>query len=263
VKKLLPWETAKAVLKPDNGDDEQAKKLDRLGFLRSVAGLVAVFVLSVDYQPAADLLIGSPGGAVASNAALALAAVPVCVAALFAASPARFRPDLRAGLRKLLRRAGIAVGTVGLPLVPVFVLDPTDMTARLPALVILVLVVALVWFLAYFLCVIYWAARTVFWIGALHPMLAPLASSVLGRVLTVEHLLGGDSKGLPVGVWLMIVGSGLVSTIVLAAAEYRHLHDTGIRLRTGPGAVPPDQRPCRTGRPGVPARHGRRWGVTR
>ena len=234
MKKLLPWKTAKMALKPDNGDDEQAKKLDRLGFLRSVVGLVAVFVLSVDHRPATDVLVGEPGGGVASTAALALAAVPVCVAVLFAASPARYRPDLRAGLGKLLRRAGIAVGTVGPPVVLVFVLDSTDVMSRLPAPAILFAVVAAAWFLAYFLCVIYWAARTTFWIGELHPMLAPLVSSVIVCVFTVDTLVGWDSKGLPVGVWLMIVGCGLVSTIALAAAEYRHLQDTGIRLRTGP-----------------------------
>jgi hypothetical protein len=238
VKKLLPWETAKSALKPDNGDDEQAKKLDRLGFLRSVAGLVAVFVLSVDYRPAKDILVGEPGGAVASNAALALAAVPVCVAVLFVASPARFRPDLRVGLWKLLRRAGIAVVTVGPPVVLVFVLDPDDVMSRLPALAILVVVAAAIWFLAYFLCVIYWAARTVFWVGELHPMLAPLMASLIVCVLTVDTLVQWDSGGLPAGVWLMTVGCGLVSTVGLAIAEYRHLRDRGIRLRTGPNPPP-------------------------
>lgn len=234
MKKLLPWETAKSALKPDNGDDEQAKKLDRLGFLRSVAGLVAVFVLSVDYRPAKDILVGEPGAAAASNVALALAAVPVCVAVLFVASPARFRPDLRAGLWKLLRRAGIAVGTVGPPVILVFALNSADVISRLPALAILVVVVAAIWFLVYFLCVVYWTARTVFWVGELHPMLAPLVASLILCVLTVDTLVRWDNNGLPVGVWLMTVGCGLVSTIGLAIAEYRHLRDSGIRLRTGP-----------------------------
>lgn len=233
MKNLLPWETAKAALKPDIGTDEQAKRLDRLGFWRSLAGFVAVVVLSVDYRSVEDL-VGEPGGNAASSAFLALAAAPVFVAVVFLASPTRYRPDLRAGVRKLLSRIAIAAGTVVPPVVLVFVLNAGDVTSRLPAPVILVVVLAAAWFLVYFLCVVYWAARTVFWIGEFHPMLAPVVASLIVCALTVSNLVEWNTDNLPTGVWLMIVGGGLVSTLVLAAAEYRHLRESGIRLRTGP-----------------------------
>jgi hypothetical protein len=231
---ILPWDTAKAALKPDTGDDPGAKRLDRLGFWRSVAGLGVVFLASVDYRSVRDVLIGDQGAKVATNAALGLFAVPVLVGVLFFASPARFRPDLLAGVRRMLVRVAVAVVTVGVPILLLFVVVP-DGDMSVP--VAIAAVVGGVWFLVYFLCVLYWAARTAFWIGECHPMLAPVAASLVVCVVTVNDLVGWDSNGVPLGVWLMLSGAGLVSTLVLAAAEYRHIRDTGVRLTTGPAPL--------------------------
>jgi hypothetical protein len=230
---VLPWDTAKAAFKP-KPDDEQSRELDRLGFWRSVVGLAVVFFMSVDFRSARDILVDEQGGKVAMNAALGLAAVPVLVGVLFLVSPARFRPGLRAGLRRLLTRIAVAVVTVGVPLVFFSTLDPDQVYDGMPALVILLVVIAASWFLVYFLCVLYWAARTAFWIGEFHPMLSPVAASLIVCVFTVNDLIEWDSNGLPVNTWLIIMGAGVVSTLLLAGAEYRHLARTGIRLTTGP-----------------------------
>lgn len=229
---VLPWDTAKAVFKPES-EDERSRVLDRLGFWRSVVGLAVVFFMSIDFRSARDVLVDDQGGKVATNAALGLAAVPLLVGVVFLVTPARFRPSLRAALRRLLTRIAIAVVTVGGPLAVFFALDPGHVYDGMPAPLILLVVVAAAWFLVYFLCVLYWAARTVFWIGDFHPMLSPIAAALIVGVLAVNDLVAWDTNGLPVATWLVLTGAGVVTTLLLAWAEYRHLARTGIRLTTG------------------------------
>jgi hypothetical protein len=47
-----------------------------------------------------------------------------------------------------------------------------------------------------------------------------------------------DSKGLHLGIWLVLTISGLVSTLLLARAEYRNIRRSGVSLTTGPNPRP-------------------------
>lgn len=105
-------------------------------------------------------------------------------------------------------------------------------------LVPLVGVVPATWWIIYAPCAVYWTARTVMWVGAVHPMLAPIGTVLVVAVLFSGKTTGYKADDVPFDVWLAMSVTGLVTTFVLAAFEIRHLHRNGVGLRSGPPTLP-------------------------
>ncbi|MEC3978281.1 hypothetical protein [Amycolatopsis sp. H20-H5] len=89
------------------------------------------------------------------------------------------------------------------------------------------------WWLLYLPCAIYWTARTVMWVGEVHPMLAPIGATLLVAVVLTSKLTAYKPDQVPFDVWLPMSLTGLVTTFVVAAFEIRHLRRSGVRLRNG------------------------------
>jgi hypothetical protein len=93
------------------------------------------------------------------------------------------------------------------------------------------------WWMLYFPCAIYWMARTVMWVGAVHPMLAPIGAVLLVAITFSGKIGHYRADGVPFNIWTAMAVTGLVSTFVVAVIEVRHLRKTGIGLRSGAHAV--------------------------
>jgi hypothetical protein len=94
-------------------------------------------------------------------------------------------------------------------------------------------VVPAIWWMIYVPCAAYWTARTVMWIGAVHPMLAPIGAVLLVTVIFSGKVTGYNADEVPFDVWLKISVTGLVTTFLVAAFEIRHLRRSGVGLRSG------------------------------
>jgi hypothetical protein len=89
------------------------------------------------------------------------------------------------------------------------------------------------WWMLYFPFAIYWTARTVMWVGAVHPMLAPIGAVLLVALTFSGKVADYHSDGVPFTVWTSMAVTGLVTTFAVAAIEVRHLRRSGIGLRSG------------------------------
>jgi hypothetical protein len=94
-------------------------------------------------------------------------------------------------------------------------------------------VVPATWWMIYVPCATYWTARTVMWVGAVHPMLAPIGATLLVAATFEGKLTGYKADEVPFDVWLAMSVTGLVTTFVVAAFEIRHLRRSGVGLRSG------------------------------
>jgi hypothetical protein len=95
-----------------------------------------------------------------------------------------------------------------------------------------------VWWLLYAPFAVYWTARTVMWVGEVHPMLAPIGTGLLVAVVFSGKVTGRQGEEVPFDIWLPMSLTGLVTTFLLAAFEIRHLRKRGVGLRTGTCPAP-------------------------
>ncbi|MGW5642958.1 hypothetical protein [Saccharopolyspora sp. NPDC003762] len=63
-----------------------------------------------------------------------------------------------------------------------------------------------------------------------HPLLAPLAGTAFAVAISIQEFVGGDTKNVPLGLWLALNIFGLITTVLLGIAEYRHAKSLGYRL---------------------------------
>ena len=256
---FLPWQTARFLLKPQVGPQPRDRLLDRLGFWRAAIGLAVVALTSLDYLTPGQIVDNVQDKTVLTEL-YALVGVPLALLVLFVATRSAYRRQLIPGTLRLLRRAGIGIACHYVPLGLFFAIigyvklisgiGDTDSGPRALLLLAGVLVMILfgLWCGVFWPCVIYWGARTSFWLSEAHPLFAPVGSVVLVLVVTGQETIAWDTKGVPSPLWLGLNICGLISTLVLASFEYRHLRSSGYRFRGGPnrgvGAVSqPDGKP--------------------
>ncbi|MCX2730372.1 hypothetical protein OOZ19_08975 [Saccharopolyspora sp. NFXS83] len=248
----LPWRTAKALYKPAQATDSRARTLERIAFWRSVAGLATVIIVTSGHRTFWDNVLEATGKT-ATTARFAMYAAPFVLLLLFFATRADFRRRFRAGVAHILRRLLLGALTT---IVPVVVLVAAffglagpggrraaaeDLT-RWEVLLLVTLVLLMLWILLYSICTAYWAARTSFWTSDVHPLLAPTGSALLAASISVVEVVGRlheQQPEVPAHLWYPLNASGLVTTLVLATAEYRHLRGSGIGWSTGPDPVEP------------------------
>ncbi|RJQ71575.1 hypothetical protein D5S17_27640 [Pseudonocardiaceae bacterium YIM PH 21723] len=90
-----------------------------------------------------------------------------------------------------------------------------------------------IWWVAYLPFIGYWIARSVLWVGEVHPMLAPIGSLLVVLTALANKFTNYQQEGMPYTVWLVITLTGVVTTAALSFAELRSLYGSGYRLRGG------------------------------
>lgn len=236
-----PWLAAKLMFKPKVRPTREDRILDRLAFWRATVGLATIVVISYPYQ---GLLVTSVSSfsKMWDTVALALLLPPLSLLLMLVITPSRYRAQLLPGVRRLLVHAGSALAVICLSFFLLFLLGiGIDTTSDAEGAGILVLVLALpfvlLWYCCFWGCVVYWAARTGMWTGEIHPLLAPIGSTLIMLLLNVRELIASDSNGLPYGIWLTLNLCGTATSLGLSFAEFRRLRALGYRFRSGPEPV--------------------------
>lgn len=174
---------------------------------------------------------------------IALCAIPVAVVVVHRLTRAPFRPELRLG-RLVGRVVLLLVTTFGL-MTPIILAvrltagrapEPSDVLQALLGLVITLVAIAYgLWAGAYVLSAALLALRSSCFVGDYHPLLGPAVTAAVVTTTTAITLIGFDTHGVGVDLWLVLTLGGLVTTIALAAAEHHLLRARhGIGWRTGP-----------------------------
>ncbi|MFB4271315.1 hypothetical protein [Nonomuraea sp. GTA35] len=249
---LFPWMTAKFLFKPRVGPSPKDRTLDRLAFWRSVVGLGVILIVTSRYQDVWANIIRKA----METGRLALVLLPLPLLVIFFVTRSGHRKQLLPGVLLLVGRAVLALAFFYLPIVLMFAAagelsfdslangeaqfqHDVDINASgaeaLWLLAAVALVIALIpWFLCFWYCTIYWAARTGFWMADVHPLLAPIGTTGLMLLVSGQEIIAHDTNGVPDWLWLTLNLCGAATALVLAIFEFRHLRSTGYRFRNGP-----------------------------
>ncbi|MEU0570699.1 hypothetical protein ABZ297_35635 [Nonomuraea sp. NPDC005983] len=238
---LLPWLTAKLVFKPRIGPLRTDRILDRLAFWRSVVGTVAIMVSTYDYQHVLYVSSSIFLKAVQTGA-YALLLPPLSFLVMLVVTRPGRRAQLMPGARRLLGRGAPALTFFFLPFfllnlgsgqqIDITIPDPGVAIFFIPAIPLMI-----AWFCCFWCCTIYWAARTGLWTGEIHPLLAPIGTTLLMLLINGQEIIEGDTKGVPYWLWLTLNLCGTATSLVLSVLEYRHLRSIGYQFRSGPEPV--------------------------
>jgi hypothetical protein len=237
---LLPWRTAKLVFKPKIGPLREDRILDRLAFWRSVVGMVAIMVATYGYQ---DVIFvsGDMFLKVMQTGAYALLLPPLSFLVILIVTRPGRRSQLIPGARRLLGRVALALTFFFLPFflmnlagdqININIPDPGGLIVFIPAIPLVI-----VWCFCFWCCTVYWAARTGLWTGEIHPLLAPIGTTVLMLLINGQEIIDGDTDGVPHWLWLTLNLCGTTTSLVLCVLEYRHLRSIGYQFRSGPEPV--------------------------
>ncbi|GAA0933663.1 hypothetical protein [Nonomuraea longicatena] len=249
---LLPWMTAKFLFKPRVGPLRKDRVLDRIAFWRSMVGLGVILVATSRYQDVWPNIIRKA----METGRLAFVLLPLPILAMFVVTRSGHRTRLLPGVLLLLGRAVLALAFFYLPIVLILAaagelsldtLANGDVSfesdvgvnasgaAAFWLLAAIALGIILVpWFWCFWYCTIYWAARTGFWMGEVHPLLAPIGATGVMLLISGQEIIANDTNGVPDWLWLTLNLCGTATALVLAVFEYRHLRSIGYRFRGGP-----------------------------
>ncbi|MFF0307019.1 hypothetical protein ACFYSC_06305 [Streptosporangium sp. NPDC004379] len=255
---LFPWMAARFLFKPRVGPSREDRMLDRLAFWRSTIGLGVVLVATSRYQNVWVNTFRKMG----DTGWLAFLLLPLPILAIFIVTRSGRRASLLPGVLLLMRRALLTLAVIYLPIGLLIVAaderntDPladSDIQLRYDIdlnvqgeagfwlLVAIALAIVLVlWFCCFWYCTLYWAARTGFWMGHMHPLLAPIGAVSLMLLISGQEIITHNTNGVPDGLWLTLNLCGAATVLVLAAFEYRHLRSVGYRFRNGPEPITMD-----------------------
>lgn len=234
---LQPWVAAKFVFKPRVGPLRKDRILDRLVFWRSTVGMVAILVITHDYHgflfPWGNMLLKA-----VQTGAYALLLPPLSFLVMLIVTRPGRRAQLLPGARRLLGRGALALTFFFLPFFLMSLISGRKINITEEGVTIVFLMIATPWILFWCCCfwcsTIYWAARTGLWTGEIHPLLAPIGTTLIMLLINGLELIESDPKGVPYWVWLTLNLCGTVTSLLLSFLEYRHLRSIGYRFRSGP-----------------------------
>ncbi|MFF4616466.1 hypothetical protein [Nonomuraea jabiensis] len=237
---LHPWLAAKLVFKPKVGPLREDRILDRLAFWRATVGLATIVVITYKYHgilyPWANSF-----GKMLQTGGTALLLPPLTLLLMLIITRPGHRAGLLPGARRLLVRVALALTVICLPFLLLFLHPNLSINIDGEGVGILVFILALpfllLWYCCFWLCTVYWAARTGMWTGEIHPLLAPIGTTLIMLLINGLELWEGDSKGVPHWIWLTLNLCGTVTSLLLSFAEYRHLRSIGYRFRNGPEPI--------------------------
>ncbi len=270
---LLPWRVAARWGKPPRDPEAGRDVLGLLATGRSVLGLTTLVLVAVytGTQGPGEVLMEEGWEKSSKNVVLALAVVPAAMVALFAVTKSGHRR--RFAWWPTVRKLALMVATTLGPMTPIILVATESLPVGVARAVTIALVagawlvgvvllhryfptrvlllagillapffatamflLAILWLVLYIGFVAFWASRTSCWAGLFHPLLAPAVSAFVVVYFTAQALLAGDTKGLPVTLWLWLTLGGLLTTLALATAEHEQLRREGHRWLLGPRA---------------------------
>ncbi|MGP4016702.1 hypothetical protein [Saccharopolyspora sp. 5N708] len=235
---VVPWMAARFLLKPKTGERLRDRKLTLLASWRAVLAVLAVALATVNFRQPWETLPGSWDTLTHIWLPAALLA-PVLFVVLLAVTRSGHRTKLLPGALRLWRLL-LGVFCIALSLLVLWPIgagvEPTgDDNALTYSLGVLVVYG---WFPLFGCCAVYWGARSGLWLGEIHSLLGPIGSTLLMLLITGQEMVELDSKGLPLPWWFVLIGCGVVGTLVLAVFEFRRARVVGFRFRGGPQPVP-------------------------
>ncbi|GAB3287042.1 hypothetical protein [Parasphingorhabdus pacifica] len=248
---VFPWLTARYLFKPEVGPQPRDQLLDRLGFWRAVVGLAVVVLTTIQYQWE-DLVWDLTGKGFSTIELAVFVGAPAAILMAIDARQYGYGPKLRQGLLSMVKRAGLGL-LVAIPLplgIVVGIVTALILLFGTPVgLLVLPMiplgVVALLWCVPFVMCTFYWAVRSCLWISEVNPLLAPVATTVFAAAISIEEIATNDTNGVPVHLWLPLNIFGLITTVLLGTAEFRHARSLGHQFlrgrETGPVPATPRQ----------------------
>ncbi len=151
--------------------------------------------------------------------------VMVATIVLYGVTPVPNRAALRAGLRAPVKTVAIALVTLVLP-----PLAMIEIVKSQPGPEALVVIVVMLWWLGFAARSVWLLAQSVLSIREVHPMLAPICGATAVALNALLALALGDTDGVPMDLWLLVTGGGVLSVAALGVIEYAQLHRYGVRL---------------------------------
>ncbi|MER7081071.1 hypothetical protein [Saccharopolyspora kobensis] len=257
---VLPWFAARSLFKPKVGALRKDRMLDRLSFWRAALGLAVIALATFPYPRYWSEIPFNTYLKATKTGGYALLLLPPAFLVMLIVTRSGHRVRLMRGALRTLGYAVLALAAFYLPIVW-FLRDdlsrlfvdgthefnplPSFLSGRLGAAEVLFVVFLVVflgpWYLGFWYCTIYWAARTGFWIGALHPLLTPIATTSVMLLITTKEIIKPETNDVPHPLWLALTLCGAASSLLLAVFEYQHLRSTGHRFRSGPEPMTTDE----------------------
>ena len=245
---LLPWLAAKRAFKPSVGPSPRERRLDRLAFWRAMLGLITVVIATHGHRQFLAVL-AEVTMKTYDTLQYALALPPPAFLAVFLLTRRDRRRTLWPRVRRYLIRGVPGLLVLLMPfLLSLLYLWLNDGDGTIPGSAVgLREILIFIWAACFYGCTLYWATRTGLWISAMHPLLAPVGSTLVMLVVSGQELIGLETDGVPSWLWLTLNLGGVASSLTLAVMEYRLLHRMGYRWREGPDPVTgPESRLSRT-----------------
>jgi hypothetical protein len=261
---VTAWYAAKRLLSPKDIFGISDKRISRLGFFRSLAGLLTIAVATVRIRGANGFTADS---ILHITEALVIGVLSVFACIIFAVVVSRSRGALIARAWRPILKMALTFG-------PLF---GADALGRLPTVTHLLnmkhpsiraafvvssagwLVLLAFWLVFFALWALYYSARYLYCAGEVHPLLAPLVTIVAVGILTAVEIaranrfsgpdtlltkITGREKGpvllhqAPPGLVLALTLGGCFTTTILAIFEWRSISThNGIILREVPNRI--------------------------
>lgn len=235
---LVPWLAAKRAFKPPVGSTPEERRLDRLAFWRTMLGLITVVIATHHYRNVLEVL-ASATAKTYDTLQYALALPPLAFLAVFLLTRRDRRRTLWPRVRRYLVRGVPGLLVLLMPfLLSQLYLWLNDGDGTIPGSAVgLREILIFIWAACFYGCTLYWATRTGLWISDMHPLLAPVGSTLVMLLVSGQELISLERNGVPSWLWLTLNISGVVSSLTLAVMEYRLLRTMGYRWREGPDPV--------------------------
>lgn len=221
---IVPWRLARRVFESEYASDEPTYGLS---WARSIVGITAVAATSLRFR--------DPGGILeeawektATAAVLSLIILVVIVPAFYVLADRDGRRYMQDGKNEPLISISVAVVTL--------LMFKAVIAGQIQASGVanLALVCVLIWFGLFAAPSAVFAARSVFRISEVHPLVAPLSAAIVLSYMFVSELVAFDTKRVPERLWLTLGLFGFLSATIISILEVRLAWIDGHRIRGGP-----------------------------
>lgn len=210
---FTPWAVASMLFRPD--DERSHPVIQWISICRCFAGMAAIiyFSLANGVWPADEV-------AVMRTAVIAAFVVVAWVIILLLCTSHPVPKSVKQGSLTVLKRVASFFASIAIILVII----------HIPVVAIF----ALLWIIPFLWCSFWFMCRHFFGAGDAHPMLAPLVTASTSALLSVYNLSTIHTSKIPPRLDVMIVLSGLGTTLLLSLVEFFVLLHDGERFTKEP-----------------------------
>lgn len=210
---LVPWNAARSIFESPDAPYEPTYGLS---WARSILGLVAVVTTSLQYRELYEILEEVWGKAAQASGISGVVLAFLLPFVLIVMRRRGVSLINQGGWRGFFTAVVSGLGTVGLAYL-VFVRSFTMPNA----IASLLYAAFLVWFSLFAVCAALFAARSVFRVGELNPVIGPSVATLVAAYMFSAELIESDTKGLPFALWFILGVGGFASAAAIGALEIR------------------------------------------